>query len=226
MYAEPYVREDYAPDLNVSRLFSRCWPIYKANLLLIVGSFAIYVLLSGSLGPLGGRFGSLISFVITGPLAVGLLAIMLRLLRGEETDFPDLLLGFKEFGRAFGVYVMTVLLVIVGTLLLIVPGIIVAVGLWPALFLVYDDDRPVIDTLQRAWDLTRGHRWPLFILGLVLLLVTIAGVLALGIGVFFTGAFAVLVASAAYEELALSAGVGRLAEPEPEAEPLIRPGTV
>jgi len=199
-----YATDSYVPDLSVSSLFSRCWPVYKANLLLIVGSFAIYSLLSGSLGQFGGLAG-IAAFAITGPLAVGLLAIMLRLLRGEAAELPDLLLGFNEFGRAFGVYVLTVLLVVFGLLLLVVPGVIIAVGLWPALFLVYDEDRSATETLQRAWDLTRGYRGQLFLLGVALVLVTVSGVLALGIGVFFTGAFAALVTAAAYDELALAA---------------------
>lgn len=219
-----YATDSYAPDLSVSSLFRRCWPLYKANLPLIVGSFAIYSLASGSLGQFGGLAG-LVAFVITGPLAVGLLAIMLRLLRGQATDFPDLLLGFQDFGRAFGVYVLNVVLVIIGMVLLVVPGIIAAVGLWPALFLVYDEDQPVVETLRRAWDLTRGYRLQLFILGVVLVLVTVSGVIAFGIGVFFTGAFATLVAAAAYEELALAAGVGRIpdAEPMPTHGPAVAP---
>ncbi len=44
----------------------------------------------------------------------------------------------------------------------------------------------------------------LIVLGVVLSFITLAGLLALVIGVFFTGAFSVVVAAAAYEELALA----------------------
>ena len=199
----------YRPDLGIGYLFGKAWPVFKENLLVIVGSFAIYLLIGGALGSsdLWGTgmaaLTSLIGFVIAGPLVVGFYGILLRSLRGEQAQIPNLFDGFSRFGQAFGVYVLMIIAIVVGFIFLIIPGIIIAVGLWPALFLVYDEDLGVTATLQEAWDMTRGHRLQLFLLGIVLMFVAAIGVLALGVGIFFTGAFASLVAAAAYEELSL-----------------------
>lgn len=201
--------EPYEPNLSISYLFSRSWPLFKENLGLIVGAFFVYLLITGFLSDPnfdGDRAGllSLIGFVVAGPLTAGLYALMLRVHRGEAAVFPDLFEGFREFGRAFGVYVLSVLAIGLGMVLLIVPGLILAVGLWPALYLVMDSELGVMDTLKEAWAMTDGYRLRLFGLGVVLFFFMLAGLLAFIVGIIFTGAFATFVAAAAYEELALA----------------------
>lgn len=197
----------YVPNLGIGHLFARSWPRFKENLWLLVGAFALYaVLISLGSETWGGGSGllRLVAFVISGPLAAGLYWMMLKVQRDEPAELADFVAGFSEFGRAFGVYVLSTIAIIIGMILLIVPGLILAVGLWPALFLVMDDERDVMDTLSKAWEMTKGHRMPLFLLGVVLFFFTILGLAALVVGVFFTGALATLVAAGAYEELALS----------------------
>lgn len=202
---ESYV-DRYVPDLSLGHLFSRSWGPFKEHLGLLVGAFTVYALIAGGLGALSSDSSllNLVSFVISGPLSAGLYWLMLEIHRDEQAEFADLFAGFREFGRAFGVYALSLIAMMVGLLLLIVPGIIIAIGLWPALFLVMDDSLGVMDTLRRAWDMTRGYRWQLFVLGLVLTFVALAGLLAFGVGILFTGAFAMFVGAAAYEELALA----------------------
>lgn len=202
--------ESYTPDLSIGHLFGRSWPRFKENLGVLVGAFAVYLLITSLLSdpnPVddegGGLFG-LIAFVLAGPLTAGLYALNLAVQRDEEVAFGDLFSGFQEFGRAFGVYALSAIVIGIGLLLLLVPGIILALGLWPGLFLVMDRDFGVVDTLKEAWAMTSGYRLQLFLLSLVLLVFTLSGLIALGIGVLFTGALSMLVIAAAYEELALA----------------------
>lgn len=202
--------EPYAPDLRIGHLFSRSWPLFKEHLWLLVGATALYFLIA-SIGSnpikdnygLGNNLLNIIGFIITGPLTAGIYWMMLKAHRNEPFEFGDLFVGFNEFGRAFGVYALSWLATVLGLLLLIVPGLIIGVGLWPALFLVMDDDRGVVDTLKEAWALTDGYRLQLFGLGVVLFFLVLLGLVAFFVGIFFTGAFALLVAAAAYEELSL-----------------------
>jgi uncharacterized membrane protein len=200
--------EPYAPDLRISYLFSKAWPLYKENLGLIVGSFAIYAFLTGGLGSFGNEaaqgLGSLVSFVIAGPMAVGLYVLYLRIYRGEEATLSHLFDGFREFGRAFGVYLLSALLTIIGFILLIIPGLVVMASIWPALFLVLEEDGSVTETLQRAWDMTKGYRLQLFLLIFVIGIVALLGLIAFVVGIVFTGAFAIFVLAGAYDELTLA----------------------
>lgn len=75
-----------------------------------------------------------------------------------------------------GLSVLIFLATIVGTMLLIVPGVIIAI-LWcvavPALVV---ERRSILSSLQRSRDLTRGFRWPIF--GLFVIYMIVATVIS------------------------------------------------
>jgi len=71
-------------------------------------SFAINLVTS--LIPIIGAF---VPFVISGPFMLGVMTNMLVIGRGGASDFNNLFIGFTDFGRAFGVYALTVLIVLV-----------------------------------------------------------------------------------------------------------------
>ena len=82
--------------------------------------------------------------------------------------------AFRELSRSYGVILPIIGLAIVtgfgiglGTLLLIVPGVILAV-MWIVATPAYVMERPgVFGALGRSRNLTRGHRWPIFGLSVV-----------------------------------------------------------
>jgi uncharacterized membrane protein len=199
------------PNLQIGYLLARSWETFKAHWLLVIGVFLVFSLVTNGLpsaldqdSPLAALL-RLIIFVIQGPLLAGIYWLTLRLIRGQSATFEQIFEGFQTFGRAFGVFVLYTLGVVVGLFLLILPGVFVAVSLMPAMFLVMDADLPVIDTLRRAWTMTKGYRLNIFIVFLVLLGLNLLGVLALIIGFIVTGAFSLLVMSAMYDELSKTA---------------------
>jgi uncharacterized membrane protein len=194
-------------NLDVGYLFSRSWEVFKENWALLAGVFLVYSILSGGPSQLSDEdslFGSLIGLIqliITGPLLAGTYYVALKLIRREPAEFVEMFDGFKVFGKAVGVFILYSVLLGIGIILLIVPGIIVAVGLWPAMFLVTQADLGITDTLRKAWDMTRGYKMNLFLVGLALFGLNLLGLLAFIVGVIFTGAFSLLVVAAAYDEL-------------------------
>jgi hypothetical protein len=72
--------------------------------------------------------------------------------------------------------------VLLGLLLLIVPGGIVWAGLFVAMpVLVSEPKRTASEALRRSWELTRGFRLPVFVVGLVSLVAFVAGIVLLGL---------------------------------------------
>lgn len=198
--AEPY----YAPDLEVGSLFSRAWATFKDHLWPTVGVFVIYSLLT-SAGTWWGDdigFGELFTFIISGPITAGTYMFALRLIREDEADLGEMLRGFQEFGKAFLVFTMYWVLIVVGFIFLIVPGIYVAVALMPAMFLVPDDDLASVETIQKAWAMTAGYRGKILLVFLAVIGINILGLIALVIGIIFTGAFSLVISAALYDELA------------------------
>lgn len=212
---EPQVR---VPNLEIGHLFRRAWEPFKQNLGVVMGSFVVYSL-AGNLGtffPEGSGaavFMSLVSLLIAAPLFVGLCWLDLKLVREEPAEFVDLFAAFAQIGRALAVFWLASLVQLVGLLALIVPGIIAMIGLFPTSFLVLDSNLGVVDCLRRAWSMTLGHKAEIFLLVLAVIGLNLLGFLALMVGAFFTGAFSILVAAAAYDELSGGAAIRGREEP-------------
>ncbi|MEX0599948.1 MAG: hypothetical protein WD021_10275 [Rhodothermales bacterium] len=195
------------PDLDVRSLFTRGWRVFKEHMGLMIAVFILYSLLTGG-GVLWDRsgwffdFGQILMYAIAGPVTAGVYMFALRLIRDEEPDLGEMFLGFREFGRSFGVFVLYSVMMIVGFALLVAPGVYVAVALMPAMFLVLDDDLGVIDTLQKAWAMTEGHRGAIFLVALALVGLNLLGLAFFIVGIVFTGALSLLIGAAMYDELA------------------------
>ena len=113
---------------------------------------------------------------------------MLRLIRGDDPgSFLEIFAGFSKFRRLCFTWLLHVLAVIGGMLLLIVPGIILLVALWPVFLLVMEDDLAPVDSIKGAWALTRDHKMELFGLVVVTFVVLMAGLLAFGVGLLVAG---------------------------------------
>lgn len=70
--------------------------------------------------------------------------------------------GFARLGSILLVAVLTVLAVIGGFILLIIPGFIVLTRLWVSTPAVVIEDRRGREALKRSWNLVTGYSWPVF----------------------------------------------------------------
>ena len=147
--------------------------------------------------------------VLAGPIRGGYDMAMLRLIRGDDSvSFDDLFAGFSKFTSLFVTFLLYILAVIGGILLLIVPGIILLIALWPAFLLVMEDDLAPSDAIMGAWALTLGHKMELFVLLLATFVMLIAGLLALGIGILVAGPVTQLAWIRAYHEMRMPPAEG------------------
>jgi hypothetical protein len=84
-------------------------------------------------------------------------------------------------GRVLACSLLMTLAVMLGFMLLFVPGIILLVGLVLAIpAVVLEPGITATAALSRSWELTRGSRWRVFGLGLVLVVLLYVPVLAIG----------------------------------------------
>ena len=80
-----------------------------------------------------------------------------------------------------GLSILSGLIFLIGLVLLIVPGIIAYVALIVAVPVMVEERRSIIDCLERSASLTKGSRWRIFLLLLILTVAYVA--MAGGIGV-------------------------------------------
>jgi hypothetical protein len=86
-----------------------------------------------------------------------------------------------------GVSILRTLAELVGLVMLFVPGVIVILALWVVTPACVVERRGVIASMRRSLDLTRGQRWRLFAMFVVIyLLAAVPGIL-IGVGATFAG---------------------------------------
>ncbi len=113
----------------------------------------------------------------------------------------------QEYWKFLGAYLLTMIIIVSGFVLLIIPGIILSMVLYFTLFLVIDRGLGPLQVLSESARITKGHRWQLFLFSLVLVLVNILGLLAIFVGLLVSIPVSWLAIVHAYRTLSKSAGI-------------------
>ncbi|TIX52007.1 hypothetical protein [Alteraurantiacibacter aquimixticola] len=92
----------------------------------------------------------------------------------------------NRFWSYLGMAILSGIGIVIGFVLLIVPGIFLLVRWSAATGFVIGEQRGVVDSLSASWDATKGHGWTIFLAALVLIigLIIIGGIISLVFGLF------------------------------------------
>jgi uncharacterized membrane protein len=128
--------------------------------------------------------GGLYHLLVMVPLNYGGLCVYLRAARAQTPRVDDLFEAFRSaYGRTILAHVLFVVLVGVGFVLLVVPGIIVATRLSFVPFLVVDEHLDAVSAVEESWRRTRGHAGTIFLVWLLGIPVAVGGLALLGVGI-------------------------------------------
>lgn len=185
--------------LTVGELLDRIFVLYRRHFSLFVGIAAIPGLLTltwgvvtvlavGSPRPSVERaflalltgIVSIVVYLIASALAQGATMVAVsRIQLGEETSIKDSLNAIRgRIGEISLVILNVGLRVFFGFLLLVIPGVILALAYSLAVPVAVLEERGVSASLSRSSDLTRGHRGRIFVIYLLLtVLLLIVGAL-------------------------------------------------
>lgn len=181
-------RSPYA--FGIGRVISNSFgAVGGAPLIFLVASFLINApssllppLLGNNLTGLWGVFagGGIIGAVVWVVLQLALTRLALDTLAGREADVGG---AFELAGRrllsGLGLVLLSGLVIMVGLAFLLVPGIILLLTWFVILPVMIGEGRGVFDSFERSTELTRGMRWRLLLL---LLIVAVVWSLFSGLG--------------------------------------------
>ena len=127
------------------------------------------------------------SFLFVPIIKYGENLLFLQAMRGEEADLKVLFEGFKT--RYLNIVLANLIvwaLVLIGFMMLIIPGIIVLCRLAFVSYLVMDKDMEPMKAVEKSWQMTRGYGWTIFGMGILSFFVFIAGLLVFIVGAVFS----------------------------------------
>jgi len=128
----------------------------------------------------------IVSFVLSIIIGMGLIKIFLRFCDGEKGEFSDLFSCYPLFFKYLVGSIIYGLIVSVGLILLIIPGIIWAIKFQFFDYLIVDKGLGPIDALEKSSEITRGVKWDLFIFDILIGIINLLGFLCLLVGLFVT----------------------------------------
>ncbi len=135
------------------------------------------------------------------PLVVGFIRFNAKCVRGQPSTLGDCFSGFDVFGTSVLAYILMVLLVLVGTVLCILPGIYLAIAYTFVWNLLADRKGSAWECLEMSRQAVTAHWGWALLLMIVASLLAYAGIIACIIGVFVTMPFYGLMLAAAYDRL-------------------------
>ena len=134
----------------------------------------------------GGFFGDTISGVwslLCLPLEWGFGVYFLNLIRHEDIAYNRLFDGYQDFVRIFLTLLLMGIFIIIGTCLLIVPGIIIALMVSQTYYIMKDDTQiAYLDAMKKSADMMKGHKMEYFWLALSFIGWAILACLTFGLG--------------------------------------------
>lgn len=134
-------------------------------------------------------------------LQLGLARAGLNLISGKEVSVGLLFGEGSKLLRAIGASIIFGIAVVIGLLLLIVPGIYIALRYGQFINAIVDRDLGIMEAFSYSESITTNNRMNLFLLGLLSMLVVFAGLLLCGVGLIFAGPVVWLAALVAYRWL-------------------------
>ena len=121
---------------------------------------------------------TIVNFIVQ----LGMIKILLKFCDNQPGRFSDLFSCAHLFFKMVGASIVYALIVLVGFILLIVPGIIWSIQFGYYIYLIVDKDLGPIQALKMSSKITRGSKRHLFVFALAIVGVILLGVLALFVG--------------------------------------------
>ena len=194
-------------DLSLGHLYGRAWRAFRREWKAAIAVMLLLALISNLGAFTAVQWDNAILAIIQPALYAGAAMFYLGVVRGGRPAIGELFAGFRDariFIKAFCVYYLLTIMIVIGLLLLIVPGIYMMVAFIPAMYLVLDEKLGIVDTLNRAWDLTEERRGRVFLVLLSLIPLNIAGALVVLVGLLVSFTLSSLIMAQLYEELKAS----------------------
>jgi uncharacterized membrane protein len=207
------------------------WATFKKRPWFFVGSTVVILLASGLIdafssalhAAVGGSaeqpsiIGTVVNLGLGTLLGMGATAFYLAAHDNPDTVDLSALWHPQPFWKYLGASILYALALVVGLILLIVPGIIFALMFMFTTFIVIDRELGPVEAMKESNRITYGHKWSLLGFTLVLVLINLLGVIALVVGLLVSIPVSSLAVTHAYRVLS-----GRTPPPRQDATMMVR----
>ncbi|MCF8232211.1 MAG: DUF975 family protein [Bacteroidales bacterium] len=184
---QPY---DVFNEITAVGTYSKAWEILKRffpDLLFIVILMVIFQLPTAATNEDNVGYGIFTFFywlLIMGPVNYGLAYGSLQVVRKNRFKIEPAFNAVKNnYPNIILANLLQSIIIGIGIVLLLVPGIIFAIRLAFVPYLVTEKSMEATEAIKTSWQMTSPYAWRIFFMGLLAIPIFIAGLILLGVGV-------------------------------------------
>jgi hypothetical protein len=150
-------------------------------------------------------FFGVVNFLVQTWFGLGMLKVYLKAARDEEPSVGDLFSVGPIFltGLLANLVVMFAVLggLAITWILLWIPLIIMGLGFYVYKYLIVDQELGPIECLKESWRLTHGEKWDLFLWGIVVFFINLAGFCCCIVGLLVTAPLTAIATTLIYDNM-------------------------
>lgn len=212
LYSE-YMNESTSPEptFSIGSMFRFGWETFKQNPWMFLAILAIALIVSIASYYMvealndGDSFTTaavtVLDLIVQAFIGLGLTAFALKAHDNIHDIHASDLWAPEHFWRYLGSSIAVTVIIGLGFIALVIPGLILMSMLVFAQYLVIDRKCGPIESLKESVRITKGYRWQLFFLILAVALLNVVGAVALFVGLLLTIPVSLLAMAHAYRTL-------------------------
>ncbi len=125
----------------------------------------------------------LYGLLVLAPMTWGVYYAFLKAVRGEKVEIRDMFVFTRNYANVVLAYLLMNFIIGIGLVILIIPGIVFACKLAFVPYLVTDKNMSAMDALKTSWSMTEGYAMNIFLIGILAIFISIAGMIVFFVGV-------------------------------------------
>ncbi len=170
---------------DMGKYISEGWDLFQKNAGAFIGFTALVLVITGVFAfiPFIGSVGQMLLVV---PLNAGFYIVAGKINRGEHTEFGDFFKGFDHFGSLVLASLISGVLIVIGCILLIIPGIYLAIAYSLMVPMVVFGRMEFWPALEASRKIISKNWFSFFGFAIVLGLINLLGIICLGVGILVT----------------------------------------
>lgn len=172
------MRDTESASIDIGAAMAEGWATYKREPLLLSSATLLLLVINTIATNI-----PFLNMVLYGPMLAGLYILVMCVARGENASFGNLFDGFRRFFvPTVLASVVTSILITLGILLLVLPGIYLALAYGFTYMYIVDRQLDFWPAMEASRKTITAHFWQYLVLALLFLVICLLGAIPFGLG--------------------------------------------
>lgn len=160
-------------EIDIRESFIKAWEMYKSRALLHSSYMMLMLTIQGAFVLYASQFSILYSLILAPPLYSGFFLVANKISMGEQVNYGSYFGGFNYWILMFSIWLIAQILISIGLILLVIPGIYLAVSYMFAVLFGIFGGFDFWKSLEYSRKLVGRNFWQFLGLAVLLLLINV-----------------------------------------------------